>query len=267
MAVIVLVSAAGSPGVTTSALGLAFSWPRPTVVVEADPTGGSAVLAGYFRGATAPSGGLLDLVWAEREGRLADALPTVLVPVPGSTVQLLPGVRAHGQARSLAGLWQPLAGVLAGLERLGQDVIVDGGRLGLQGWPEPLLAAADLTLLTVRSDLVSLAAARSWAETVRSGREPAGPAAGLGLLLVGEGRPYSGREISAVLQLPVTAALAWDEESAAVFSRGAVPRRKFDRSPLPRSLQTARAAVEAQLAAARSTLEPDPDHDRVEVRP
>ena len=74
MAVIVLVSAAGSPGVTTSALALALGWPRPVVVVEADPTGGSAVLAGYFRGATAPAGGLLDLVWAERESRLAEAL-------------------------------------------------------------------------------------------------------------------------------------------------------------------------------------------------
>ena len=195
MAVIVLVSAAGSPGVTTSALGLALSWPRPVVLVEADPTGGSAVLAGYFGGGTAPAGGLLDLVWAEREGRLAETLPSALVLVPGSAVQLLPGVRAHGQARSLTGLWQPLAGVLAGLEALGQDVVVDGGRLGLEGWPEPLLAGADLVLLTVRSDLVALAAARSWAETLRSNRDQAGPPAGLGLLLVGEGRPYNSREI------------------------------------------------------------------------
>ncbi|SDT02114.1 hypothetical protein SAMN04488543_2860 [Friedmanniella luteola] len=257
MAVVVLVSAAGSPGVTTSALGLALGWPRPVVVVEADPTGGSAVLAGYFRGATAPAGGLLDLASAEREGRLAEALPSVLVPVPDSTVQLLPGVRAHGQARSLAGLWHPLAGVLSGLEALGQDVIVDGGRLGLEGWPEPLLAGADLVLLAVRSDLVSLAAARSWADTLRTGHEHAG-GAGVGLLLVGAGRPYSGREISAVLQLPVTAGLAWDEGSAAVLSRGAVPARRFDRLPLPRSLSTARAAVEAQVAAGRAALESMP---------
>ena len=61
-----------------------------------------------------------------------------------------------------------------------------------------------------------------------------------------------------MLQLPVIAALAWDEGSAAVFSRGAVPGRKFDRSPMPRSLCTARAAIEAQVTAARAALEPMP---------
>ena len=40
MAVIVLVSASGSPGVTTAAVGLALSWPRPVLLVEADPTAG-----------------------------------------------------------------------------------------------------------------------------------------------------------------------------------------------------------------------------------
>ena len=50
MAVIALTSASGSPGVTTTAVALAFLWPRPVVLVEADPTGGSAILAGYFRG-------------------------------------------------------------------------------------------------------------------------------------------------------------------------------------------------------------------------
>ena len=53
MALIVLTSASGSPGVTTSAVGLALTWPRPALLVEADPTGGSSVLAGYLRGLTA----------------------------------------------------------------------------------------------------------------------------------------------------------------------------------------------------------------------
>ena len=53
MALIVLASAWGSPGVTTTALGLTFNWPRPVLLVEADPTGASGVFAGYFRGAGA----------------------------------------------------------------------------------------------------------------------------------------------------------------------------------------------------------------------
>ena len=70
MAVIALASAAGSPGVTTSALGLALTWPRPVLLIEADPTGGSAMLAGFFRGTTAHTAGLIDLAWAHREGLL-----------------------------------------------------------------------------------------------------------------------------------------------------------------------------------------------------
>ena len=50
MAICAVCSASGSRGVTTICLGLSLSWPRPVVLVEADPTGGSAILAGYFRG-------------------------------------------------------------------------------------------------------------------------------------------------------------------------------------------------------------------------
>ena len=50
MAVICLTAAAGSPGVTSTVLGMALCWPRPVLVVEADPTAGSAILAGRFRG-------------------------------------------------------------------------------------------------------------------------------------------------------------------------------------------------------------------------
>ena len=55
MALIVLTSANGSPGVTASALGLALSWPRPVVLVDADPTGARAVPAGYLRGGQLPT--------------------------------------------------------------------------------------------------------------------------------------------------------------------------------------------------------------------
>ena len=124
---------------TTSALGLALTWPRPVLLVEADPTGGSAVLAGYFRGVTAHTTGLIDLAWAHREGLLEDALAELPMPIPDSSASLLPGVRAHTQARSLAALWEPLAAALKRLDRTGRDVIVDAGRLGLTGSPEPLI--------------------------------------------------------------------------------------------------------------------------------
>ena len=254
MAVLMLASASGSPGVTTAALGLALTWPRPVLLVEADPTGGSAVLAGYFRGLSAHTTGLIDLAWAHREGLLEDALTELTMPIPDSSASLLPGVRAHTQARSLAALWEPLAAAVQRLDRTGRDVIIDAGRLGLTGSPEPLIYAADLMLLVMRSDLVALAAARSWAETLRGKFDELGTPAKVRALLVGEGRPYSGRDVAKVLGLPVAAALTWDEASAAVFSRGASLPRRFLGRALPRSLRAARADIESAIAADAAQL-------------
>ena len=156
MATIVLTSASGSPGVTTTALGLAFSWPRPVLLVEADPTGGSGVLAGYFQGMVEPGAGLIDLALAHRQSTLAETLPKVVQNWPPSTVSLLSGIRSHDQARSLINLWEPLTSVLRDLRRNGQDVLVDAGRLGLAGWPAPLVMGADLTLLLTRNSLPAL---------------------------------------------------------------------------------------------------------------
>jgi hypothetical protein len=263
MVMVVLASASGSPGVTTSALGLALTWPRPVLLVEADPTGGSAVLAGYFRGAAPHTTGLIDLAWAHRDGSLAAALPELTMQVPGTSVSLMPGVRAHGQSRSLTGLWDPLAAALKGLDGAGQDVIVDAGRLGLDGCPEPLVYGADLTLLVMRSDLVGLSAARSWADTLRNGFATTGGAGRLGILLVGEGRPYRSREVAKVLKVPVTASLAWQPEAAAVFAHGAKASRRFDGSALPRSLKAARLSVASAIDADRANLKVD----RLAVRP
>ena len=128
------------------------------------------------------------------------------------------GAARRGQARSLTSLWEPLTQALRALDALGQDVIVDAGRLGLVGSPEPLIHGADLTLLTTRCDLVALSGSRSWAQTLRNQFDEQGAPAALGVLVVGEGRPYRAREVSKVLQLPILASLAWDEDAAAVFS-------------------------------------------------
>ena len=257
MALIVLCSASGSPGVTASALGLALTWSRPVLLVEADPTGGSAMLAGYLRAQSAATDSLIDLALAGRQGRLAEAIAQVTMSMPGppeQVVSLLPGTRAHGQARSLLPLWEPLSAEFKALEATGQDVIVDAGRLGLTGSPEPLLYAADLALMVIRCDLVSLSGARSWAETLRTGFEAIGAASSLGLLLVGEGKPYSARDVAKVLQIPVTASLAWDPDVAEVFAKGAKAPRKFDSSPLVRSLKAARTSMQSAVANNREQL-------------
>ena len=248
MAVIALTSASGSPGVTTTAVGLALLWPRPVLLIEADPTGGSGILAGYFRGSREYDAGLIELALSPVD--VAEALPRVARAIDGSHTSFVAGTRSHSQAAGLRDLWAPSADALADLDQQGQDVIIDAGRLGLVGSPEPLLASADLTVLLTRSSLPALAAARSWADRIRRDREWRSPA----VVLVGEGQPYRAHEIAKVLGIPVIAAMADDPDAAAVFARGAAPTRNFDAGPLLRGLRATIASIQAQLARSRAAL-------------
>lgn len=217
-----LVSAHGSPGVTATAVGLAVHWPRPVVLVDADPAGGSALLAGFFRGQL-DQPGLVDLVIAHRSDLLADSVPRLLWPIDGSNASVLFGARSHEQAAGVAALWQPLLDVLRDLDPAGTDVIVDAGRLGAAGWPRALVDGSDVTLLTVDSDLPGLAAARSWAAVLAGEESPVHTGR---LLVVGDGRPYTAREVSRALGLPVLGTVEWAPRLAAVYSHG-------DQAPVP----------------------------------
>lgn len=254
MALIVLTSANGSPGVTTAALGLALAWPRPTVLVDADPTGASAVPAGYFHGQLPPGATVMDLAMSHRQGTLGEDLPGMLTPLPSTNVQLLRGTLAHTQARGLASIWEPLTGALRSLESTNQDVIVDAGRLGLDGFAMPLLLAADVALLTTRSHLPALVAANSWAQTLRTSFERVGATSCLRALVIGPGQPYKNRDVAKVLQIPVITSLAWDVESAEVLSRGATASRKYANAALPRSLRAAVQSIQSTVTASRAGL-------------
>jgi hypothetical protein len=248
VAVIALTSASGSPGVTTTAVGLSLLWPRPVLLVEADPTGGSGLLSGFFRGTREYDSGLIELALSSYD--ITDALPGVVQTIEGSTAGFIAGTRSHVQSAGLRDLWQPLAGALADLDATGQDVIVDAGRLGLVGAPEPLLANADVSLLVTRTTLPALAAARSWSETVTKGAAWRDAC----VLLVGEGQPYSSKEVASVLGLPVVGAVADDRDSAAVYHRGATTPRRFDSGPMVRSLRAMIEAIQARIAGKRIEL-------------
>ncbi|HQA15252.1 MAG TPA: hypothetical protein PLD94_13900 [Ornithinibacter sp.] len=256
MALIVLTSANGSPGVTSSALGLAMAWPRPSILVDADPTGSRAIPAGYFRGGQLPTeGSIIDLALAHRQGSLVEELPRLLMRIPNTHIQLLNGPVRHNQARALDSLWEPLAGVFKNLERNGQDVIVDAGRLGLEGSPFKLLAAADLALLVTRSTVPALVGAASWSPTLRDTFTRSGAATSLGALIVGPGMPFTASEVAKTLQMPAVASLEWDPTSAEVFSVGNQPRRKFENAGLSKSLRAAVQAIQSTLSSSRAAID------------
>ncbi len=248
MALIALTSAQGSPGVSTTALGLAISWPRPVVLLDADPTGASALWAGYFRGAhiTNPAT-VLDLALAARDGQLAQALEHATFPIPDTDVAYLPGVRSHTQAPGLAPLWAPLARCLKALEASGRDAIIDIGRLGLLGSPSELLAAADLTMVLTRTTLPAVVGARSWVGALNQQASATGTRPPQ-LVLVGPGQPYGAREITDALGAPVLATLAWDPASAETFSLGAAPARRIHSAALIKSLRALATTSATTLA-------------------
>ncbi|MFT4217429.1 MAG: hypothetical protein QM619_09645 [Micropruina sp.] len=214
---VTLMSASGAPGVTTTAVALGVRWPRPVIVVEADPKGGSGILAGYFRGQV-DHPGLIELVVAQRADVVAEALPRLLLPVPGTQASVLVGTRSHEQAAGLASLWPSLVEALSDVDgAAATDVIVDAGRLGAYGWPQPLADSSDVCLLVMGSDLPSLAANRSWAASLAAEESPGHL---VRVLLVGPGVPYGAGEVRRALGVPVLAGIDRDPVLARVFSQG-----------------------------------------------
>jgi hypothetical protein len=243
MPMIALTSSRGAPGVTTTALALALVWPRPTVLVEADASGSSSVGAGYFRGSLDPRRGLINFAVDHRAGVLSpDSIREQAVPLTDDDTRLLvPGLATADQAGSMTlDLWERLAGVLRALERAGTDVIVDAGRLGTVGGPDPLLRHAHVVLLVMRTSLDAVVSARARAGVLRAllADSAAGPD-GLGVLLVGEGRPYRSAEVAKAVGLPVVATVSHDELNAQVLSHGTPRGRRFDICPLVRSARSA----------------------------
>ncbi|GAB2496871.1 hypothetical protein GCM10027063_39990 [Promicromonospora xylanilytica] len=259
MTVIALCSASGAPGVSTTCLGLALAWPHPALLVEADPRGTQALMTGWFQGARPYDTGLVELALSPLA--TADALREVARPIDGTEVRFVAGLRSYTQAPVLRGVWEPLAGALAELGDAGTDVLVDAGPLGYPGSPTPLLAAADLSLLVVRSDLPALGGARAWAEQVVKD----GLWRQAGLVVVGPGRPYAAREVSQTLGLPVVTQLAWDPDGAAVYHQGEVPPRRFETSAYLRSLRAAASTITSAAGRLRLAADEPDDRPRQEV--
>jgi hypothetical protein len=240
-------SAGGSPGVTTTVVGLALAWPRPVIVIEADPTGTSAILPGYLQGQQTPPRSVVDLAIAERQGQLAQTLLATALPLGRSNkASFVPAVKSHRQAAALASLWEPLAEALQDLGRAGVDALVDAGRLGLEWFPAPLMARATVAVMVTRCTLPAVATARVWAPWLVELAEQHDLTAGLGL--IGAGRTYSAGEIGRYLKLHPIVSLPHDELGARAFSEGAAqPRRRFVRARLVGSLRSEAAGLARRL--------------------
>lgn len=236
-----LVSAGGSPGVTTAAIALALTWPAGAILAECDPGGGD-ILAGLLAGHLPARQGLMEhAIEAGRDAAAATAgLRARLVPLDaGSTTSLLPGLTDPRQAAGLESAWPAVAASLTAQQ---PAVIADCGRLDAgPGQPLAVLAAARTVGLVVRPTLRQVWLARARVEILT---QLLGGTARLALLVTGPGTQRR-RDVARTLGLPVVAALADDARTAALLSDGIGGRRNIRSAPLMRSARIAGGALRA----------------------
>jgi hypothetical protein len=252
MAILLLTSAGGSPGVTTLAVGLALTWPRPILLADCDPGAHQAILAGYLGGRSPGGKGLLRVAEAHRDRRpLREAVLDQTLPLSEEqdTRRLfLPGFSKPSSASHFGGVWEDLAEAFDRLADVDIDVIIDGGRMGPSGPPPPLLERSALTVVVLSSTLRSVMSARVHMPTLRDHPRLTSTDRGhLGLIIVGEGKPYRSGEIAKALDAPVITSIADDGQTAAHLSDGRPRHRRFETSPLIRSIRDASSGLSSML--------------------
>lgn len=230
MSVFALTSLSGAPGVTTTSLAWARQSPRPTLVVEADLTGGSAALAIAFAGDVAHDRSLLALAghpaaeFVSRLWELAVELPTET----GATgAWLAPAIGFPAQAESMRSVWAPLGEAMREISQTTDvDVLIDLGRYSPSSAAMALMARADATLVMTDATLAALNALHVALPSVRDRLESSGTTKGLAVVPVlgnekgAAHRPYTASEIKPVVpDVPVLPGIARD-------ARGATAPRK-----------------------------------------
>ena len=259
MPVVTISGGPGAPGATTTALALLLAWPltegRRVVLLECDPDGG-AVLAGALQGRVESGYGLRHLAVADRRGRLAETLWEQLVdisPTGNGERLLLPGLTDPAQAAGLAYTWEPMVAACQELDRGGCDVLIDLGRSGAHGPSAVLAHRADAVLVTVRSTLRGLSAAKPRIAALAADLDTEGTGAdALAVILVQEG-PYASAEVGRALGAQVLGLLPYEPRSARILSDGGDSAdRRFLRSGLMRAVRS--TADEIRLLTGRRRL-------------
>ena len=243
-----LLSAKGAPGVTTSSLAIAAQWPRPVVVVDADPSGGD-IAAGLGQGVWPAGRHLLELVARCRTQPLQAAL-RALVARPGEHAPLvLAGLGSPAQAAAVP--WATLGRGLARLDTV--DVVCDLGRYLHSGGNRDLAEACDRILVLTRSTLPAVRATLRLLDLLQAGRL----GARTGLLVVAPGEPYPADEVATACETPLVGVLPDDPRAAAVWSDGASAGRSLSRSPLQRAARhVAKTLAGPETSAATMPVTP-----------
>jgi MinD-like ATPase involved in chromosome partitioning or flagellar assembly len=259
VALVSFLSAKGSPGVTTTALLSAALWPRPAVVLDADPAGGDVAVRvpAADGGVLDPDRGLLPLLTSARRG-LSGAQVLEQAQVAAGGTRVVCGLAGPEQSLAAGAGWAALAVAAAELRNASTpvDVLVDAGRVGADAVHLDLLRAADTVVLVVRADTASVLHARERLRVLGGVlRRADGLLPRTGVVVVGDPRRRDTDEVAAVL----TTVGSWVED----FGRlplDPAGARVFDGARTARPERTAlvraaRAVVPTLAAAAHGELQ------------
>ncbi|WCC81222.1 hypothetical protein O6R08_00035 [Cutibacterium equinum] len=257
MAIVLLTSSGGAPGLTTTALGLALSWPRDVILIDADPCPGHAIESGFLAGRVPPRAGLIGLAAACRDGAdPVQAMWAETIPLPhdddDTMVGFISGYGHLGQASLMGPAWTSLVSAMIDLGQAGVDVIVDGGRLGPESLPESLISRSSLIGIVTRSRLRQLAGLSMRSNEIEA--ISSATTGTVGLIVVGPGHPYSSREIGRQFGLPVLGEVTRDGQAAAVLSDGDPAGKRWCRGRYATSVKALAEAMDLKLRRSNETI-------------
>ena len=261
-----IVSAKGAPGASVASLAWALEWPGPSLLVEADPRGGEA-LVGYahrYAGLT-PARTLLSVhAAASRATPMTTAIRDNVLSV-GENRWLLAGFPEPRQAAAFD--WARFARAVAG--PIGIDAIADCGAVTATGGPRALWSVGDLLVLVVRATAPGVRAAELVIPRLRADLAELGMGEDrLAVAIAGAGEPYSTREVMDALTqsvgtgrvrpLPVIAEVPRNSKVADFLSCGVktLRNRVFDGSRFASTMRGGAEAIAQSAAAFRSTGAP-----------
>lgn len=260
-------SFSGAPGVTTAAVGLALTWHRSAMIIEADTSRTSSVIPGYLQGQIYHNVGLTPLSVAHQHEHISERNIWAQSVELADDRYLLPGFSSIGASSGTTSLWQALAPLGKTMEDAGTDVIIDAGRTTPKDPRTPLMLQADAVIIVTRPTLPDLAAVTTHIRRVRAELETVGHEKHLGILITQlDSRSYpptlSGpttTEIRKFTSADVVGTLPWDPRSASVYSLGTDKQTRFHKAPLQRALTRTRDNIYDNITARNKELGEKPD--------
>lgn len=260
MALVCVMSAKGAPGATTTAMLLASLWPRPSLLVDADPSGGDVALRLPREDGRAldRERGMLSLLPSARRGLVPELVHQHAQTALGGQ-PVLAGLAGPEQSAAVGALWRPLAEAFATLP--GMDVIVDAGQMHSQSAQLPLLQRADAALWVYRPTAWSVLHTRLRLEGLADQLGDAATRVGIVAVATAAQQPdwTAGSDTICEEQAWVRSygAVAHDSRAVVMFEGGEVFRP--ERTLLARSGRAVAERLYADLADVRAEpLAPEP---------